>query len=343
MKSARRASEIHEQRTGRPLRITKDVVRKEEMYEEIIPLPVRYRNLITWPKFEHADFDESFLPFFSGHLETRNRLDQTAAVCWQESRPDDGAPPLFPIISDQATPPQQDNRHRHNVQDLDMSLRTTARELNNYRHAPYPLATPNKKPERNSHAVSPALQTPEVHQQHLNYSYNSPLQSISCDERRMSLSASRSRSSLSDFGGTSRKSSRDSFGTSSSLKSSMPPPDRRYHHHGQPRRSRFVSSLIDYPAASSASSVLTEPLSTEHPLDCEQLLAKDPSDITLSLPFPWPQSAQSSLRGCNYLYHPNARSNEREIKKHVDTTEGLGSQDPSTTVYKTRMIGECIT
>ena len=35
MESARKASEIHKKRTGKPLRITEDDVRNEEMYQEI--------------------------------------------------------------------------------------------------------------------------------------------------------------------------------------------------------------------------------------------------------------------------------------------------------------------
>lgn len=312
MKSARRASEIHKQRTGRPLRITKDVVLNEKMYEEIIPLPARCQLSITRPEFEHADFDKRSLAYPSGKPETRGGLDQVVAACWL----DDEASSSFSSISHQPTPLQQHHEQQRDIRSPDMPLRmTSARGSNNYRHAPYPLATPNQNADRTSHIIAPALQTLELYQHHFNYSYDSPLQPTFCDERRKCLPAGPSRSSLSKFGGTSAKSSCHSSSSGSSLQSSMPPPDRRYHHHGQPRRSRPTSSLMGYPAASSEWPKLTErSLSTEHSLDCEDFPARDSFEITPSLPFLRCQNVQYGLPGCNYSYNPNAESNERVIK-----------------------------
>lgn len=82
MESARRASVIHEKRTGRALRITEADVVNEEMYEEVNDLPSQYRRLSAHLQTESAAFDRRLLAYLSSQIATR----QAVSDCWQNGQ-----------------------------------------------------------------------------------------------------------------------------------------------------------------------------------------------------------------------------------------------------------------
>jgi hypothetical protein len=79
MESARRASVIHEKRTGRALRVTEADVVNEEMYEEINDLPSEYRRLNAHMQTQSTDFDRRLLAYLATQMGTR----QAVSDCWQ--------------------------------------------------------------------------------------------------------------------------------------------------------------------------------------------------------------------------------------------------------------------
>jgi len=82
MESARRASIVHQKRTGRALRITEADVINEEMYEEINDLPTEYRRLNAHLQTRSADFDQRLLAYLSCQMATR----QAVSDCWQNDQ-----------------------------------------------------------------------------------------------------------------------------------------------------------------------------------------------------------------------------------------------------------------
>lgn len=82
MESARRASAIHEKRTGRALRITEADVINEEMYEEINDLPSVYRRLNAHLQTQSTEFDRRLLAYLSTQMATR----QAVSDCWQDDQ-----------------------------------------------------------------------------------------------------------------------------------------------------------------------------------------------------------------------------------------------------------------
>lgn len=155
IESARRASEIHEQRTGRPLRVTKVDVLNEEMYEEIIPLPAGYRNSIAAPPAQDADFDRRFLAYLSSHLATRGALSQAASSCWQGDLSSRSAPSMFLNGSHPPTPFQQQTDQQPAAWDIDLHRDAMTQAPNKYRRAPYPLTIPSRSPTRHQQTTSP--------------------------------------------------------------------------------------------------------------------------------------------------------------------------------------------
>ena len=82
MESARRASALHEKRTGRALRITEADVINEEMYEEINDLPTEYRRLNAHLHTQSAEFDRRLLAYLSCQMAMR----QAVSNCWQNEQ-----------------------------------------------------------------------------------------------------------------------------------------------------------------------------------------------------------------------------------------------------------------
>lgn len=122
MESARRASAIHEKRTGRALRITEADVINEEMYEEINDLPTEYRRLNAHLHTASADFDRRLLAYLSCQMATR----QAVSNCWQNEQSH------FDPRGVNFGMPREPSSH-------EPSASPTAGSMINYRQAPYPL------------------------------------------------------------------------------------------------------------------------------------------------------------------------------------------------------------
>lgn len=82
MESARRASAIHEKRTGRALRITEADIINEEMYGEINDLPTEYHRLNAYLHTQSAEFDRRLLAYLSCQMAMR----QAVSNCWQNEQ-----------------------------------------------------------------------------------------------------------------------------------------------------------------------------------------------------------------------------------------------------------------
>ncbi|ORY79384.1 hypothetical protein BCR37DRAFT_388416 [Protomyces lactucae-debilis] len=75
IESAKRASELHKQRTGKALRVTEQDVLNEEMYEEEeAELPAQYRNLNAHLKTDSADFDARLQAYLANAVAFRKAL-----------------------------------------------------------------------------------------------------------------------------------------------------------------------------------------------------------------------------------------------------------------------------
>lgn len=123
MESARRASAIHEKRTGRALRITEADIINEEMYEEINDLPTEYRRLNAHLQTQSADFDRRLLAYLSCQMATR----QAVSNCWQKD------PSHFDLRdADFSTLTQKPSSYVP-------SASPAAGSMINYRQWPYPL------------------------------------------------------------------------------------------------------------------------------------------------------------------------------------------------------------
>ncbi|KAK4998136.1 hypothetical protein LTR66_002585 [Elasticomyces elasticus] len=77
VESARRASVIHQRRTGRSLRVTEQDVVNEEMYEEEDDdLPMQYRRLMAHLQTTNAEFDRRLTAYLTNHMAMRTAIGQ---------------------------------------------------------------------------------------------------------------------------------------------------------------------------------------------------------------------------------------------------------------------------
>jgi hypothetical protein len=166
MQSARRASEIHELRTGRALRVTETEVVNEEMYEEITAVSTdRHLWRADW-NTRSDDFDRRLLAYLTSQRSNRGALDHTLPGSWKEQRPDSAAF-VDPDVLQGASFPQ----HMTDV---------TRR---NSRHTPYPSASWELQPR--NHAYQPVM---PFNDYNFNQQFMGPPQSPWSDSsRRMSL------------------------------------------------------------------------------------------------------------------------------------------------------------
>lgn len=156
MESARRASAIHEKRTGRALRITEADVINEEMYEEINDMPREYRRLNAHLQTQSTDFDRRLLAYLSTQMATR----QAVSNCWQNDQS------LFDPSGVNSGTPQESPSHRP-------SGSPATGGMINYRQSPCPLTT-QEAPWR-QHGRSASTYVPGFDQQYPPSLFSSPL------------------------------------------------------------------------------------------------------------------------------------------------------------------------
>ena len=91
MQSARRASEIHQKRTGKALRVTEALVLNEALYEEITDISTQRRRWRAHLQTQSEDFDRSLLAYMTGRIATHDALSQAVAETWLEEQRDAAA------------------------------------------------------------------------------------------------------------------------------------------------------------------------------------------------------------------------------------------------------------
>lgn len=166
MQSARRASEIHQERTGRALRVTENEVVNEEMYEEITDVSKDRRLWRADWNIRSDEFDRRLLAYFTGQPSTHGVSNETVSGSWKEQRPDSAA-----LVNSDAMQTASFPQHA-----VDMTPRTL-------RHAPYPVGPWDTQPRDNYHALTTPFTEHNFNQQCM-----APPQSPWWDDsRRMSL------------------------------------------------------------------------------------------------------------------------------------------------------------
>lgn len=158
MESARRASAIHEKRTGRALRITEADVINEEMFEEINDLPSEYRRLNAHLQTQSVTFDRRLLAYLSSQIGTRQALSD----CWQNEQPHCDTRGMSPNMMQQPPP--------------HMPLAHVPTGIGaNYRQTPYPTMPQGMHPGQHARPASAATShATGVIQQQLQSPYASP-------------------------------------------------------------------------------------------------------------------------------------------------------------------------
>lgn len=106
MQSARRASEIHQKRTGRALRVTEAEVLNEALYEEITDVSTQRCRWRAHLHTQSEDFDRSLLTFMTSRLAANDALDQAVAGTWLEEQRDAAAGFVSSDIMPTTSPPQ---------------------------------------------------------------------------------------------------------------------------------------------------------------------------------------------------------------------------------------------
>jgi hypothetical protein len=167
MQSARRASAIHLERTGKRLRVTETEVVNEEMYEEITAVSTDRRLWRADWNTRSDDFDRRLLTYLASQRSTRDALDQSMPGAWMEQQPD-GAGFVDPDMLQNAS------YHQHMV---DVTRR-------NSRHTPYPTASWELQPGNHAYQT----QVMPFNKYNSNQQWMGPSQSPWSDSsRRMSL------------------------------------------------------------------------------------------------------------------------------------------------------------
>ena len=281
MESARRASAIHEQRTGRALRITEADVINEEMYEEINDLPTEYRRLNAHLHTQSAEFDRRLLAYLSCQMATR----QAVSDCWQNEQSHvDTRGVNFGVA-------QGPSLH-------EPSTSLAGGGLIDHRQVPYPPTTQGA-PWR-QHGRSTSMYAPGLDQQHPQPSFSSPSMGV----RHNSLPSNSimqppwTHSALPmDARGSNNMSRVDSAvemdGSSQHLQNHVPPTinDPKLYAQPWPTGSRYP----------------LEPLSTTVPLDGQQFLPSSPQAFHSNESFQHMRSPSQDFANRTYSYNPNGK------------------------------------
>ena len=281
MESARRASAIHERRTGRALRITEADVINEEMYEEINDLPTEYRRLNAHLHTQSADFDRRLLAYLACQMATR----QAVSNCWQNEQSNTDARGL------NFSTPQAQSSHLS-------SASPAAGSMINYGQAPYQHATQDAPWIQ--HGRTASMYTPGFDQQHLQPSLGSPF----IGGRHMSLPSDstmqppyHSSTVPIDALNTSNISRIDSAVDMAGSPQHLHHPT--IHNFNDPK-----SSHQPWPAHRRPS---IEPLSTALPLDGQQFFATSPQAFNPNASHQQIPSPSQNFTNRRYSYNPNGR------------------------------------
>jgi hypothetical protein len=284
MESARRASIVHQKRTGRALRITEADVINEEMYEEVNDLPTEYRRLNAHLQTRNADFDQRLLAYLSCQMATR----QAVSHCWQNEQS------LYDSRGVGFGTQQEPYSHG-------LSASPAAEGMIGHRQAPYtPVAQDVLWRQHDRPASSAATYAPGIDQQRPRSSFGSPL----VEGRHMSLPSdttmqppwhnsnvsmeppssntiSRTDSAV-DMAGNFQYLQHPALGKYHDLKSS---PQSYQAQHGHP----------------------VEPMSTTLPLDSQQFFPSSPQAFDFHTGHHHISSPSQEFSNRRYSYNPNGK------------------------------------
>jgi hypothetical protein len=281
MESARRASAIHEKRTGRALRITEADVINEEMYEEINDLPTEYRRLNAHLHTQSADFDRRLLAYLACQMATR----QAVSNCWQneqsntDTRGVNFGTPQEPFSNATSASP-------------------AAGGMINYGQAPYQHATQDVPWIQ--HGRTASMYAPGFDQQYLQPSLGSPF----TGGRHMSLPSD----STMQPPHPSSTVPMDALDTSniSRIDSAVDMTGSPQHLH-HPTMHNFNNPKSSHQPWQAHRRPSIEPLSTALPLDGQQFFATSPQAFNPNASHQQIPSPSQNFTNRRYSYNPNGR------------------------------------
>lgn len=281
MESARRASAIHEKRTGRALRITEADVINEEMYEEVNDLPSEYRRLNAHLQTQSSEFDRRLLAYLSTQMATR----QAVSNCWQNDQS------LFDPSGVNAGTPQEPSSHGP-------SGSSVTGGMINYRQAPYPLAT--QEAHWRQHGRSASTYVPGFDQQYPPSLFSSPLSG----GRHMSLPSDSTQQP--PYPISTMPMDAHNSGNMSRIDSAVDMVGSPQHlqHPTLPNGNDPKLSTQPWQAQSGYS---VEPLSTTLPLDGQQFLTGSPQALNYHASSHPMSSPSQNFTNRRYSYNPNGK------------------------------------
>lgn len=281
MESARRASAIHEKRTGRALRITEAEVINEEMYEEINDLPTEYRRLNAHLHTQSADFDRRLLAYLSCQMATR----QAVSNCWQSdpspigSRSTNFSTPQEPFACMPSASP-------------------AAGSMMNYRQLPYPLTTQDAPWRHQGHPASTYV--PGFDQQYPQSMFSSP----PLGGKRMSLPTN----SITQPPYSSSGVPMDALGSNNiSRVDSAVDMASSPQHFQHPTLNNANDPKFRDPSCQADGEYSVEPLSTTLSLDGQQFFTSSPQSFNSNTGHQHSTSPSQSFTNGRYSYNPNGK------------------------------------
>ena len=281
MESARRASAIHEKRTGRALRITEADVINEEMYEEVNDLPTEYRRLNAHLQTQSAEFDRRLLAYLSCQIATR----QAVSNCWQND------PSHIDPCGTNFSTPQEPSSYVP-------SASPATGNMINYSQSPYPLTTQDMPWRQQGHPASTYV--PGVDEQYPQFMLSSP----PLYGRHMSLPCNSTMQppfSSSDV-------PMDTLGSNniSRADSAIDMAGSPQHLHHPPLHNANTPKFRD-PSWQAQGEHSIEPLSTALPLDGQQFLTSSPQGFNANASHRQISSPSQNFTNRRYSYNPNGR------------------------------------
>ncbi|TKA24273.1 hypothetical protein B0A54_17661 [Friedmanniomyces endolithicus] len=306
VESARRASEIHKQRTGRSLCSTEQDVIDEEIYEEEEDdLPMRYRRLTAHLQTQNADFNRRFQSYLLNNVAMRQAVGNVAVNGMQVN---DGFPPNAGFTNpDYMKMPQQQQQPPFHGQM--MPTKTYNRATSNYRQHSRPLSVaitqnvPRFKEEHSQSAQSSPVNSKPVDNQRILFPVYNALPVTPVSQQFQVPSPTYTSAAMSRTGSNSNK-------ASVSPQQVSTPTDQK-----QPQRPRneMLTSLSSAGFGRQMNACMN-PISMTLPMESQQMLA-EPSVLDSSMSMMFSQQT--------YSYNPNAKPRNNAIQSYDGRNQTL--------------------
>lgn len=283
------------------------------MYEEEDDdLPMQYRRLTAHLQTQNADFDRRLAAYLTNHVAMRSALGQAVSDAWQNNQFNNIGQLMSPNMMQAPQQQQQQQQQQPGMQTSMLPPQTMNRSPTTHRQTPYPMA--NVQGMRPQHGRSASIATPQ------NYSYqqqnagsvqNSPIDGIKAEDRRMSVPVSNTPQT--PVSGPARPSSTHTSParaiSRSGSDSNLAAQQQNFNMQPMPGQTSFPSGLTQ------AQQNAINPLSTELPMESQQLLAANPFEFSLGEPVPnltLPQNKRT------YSYNPNGNAKSSKTSSPTD-------------------------